>query len=530
MQKIYYSTNSIVQVLIILGLIGVLNYLSSKFFFTGDLTESKEFTLSKATKNTLKDLDDIITIEVYFSKNIPHHLIDIKTSVNDLLKTYQVHAKGNLKIDYLDPAADKEIEAKARRIGIPQVQANIIEKDQRQTVNIYLGMGIFFEDRKEVIPVIQNLGTLEYDLTSAIKKVATKEVKKIGFLTGHGEHNIYEEYQQVRQALEKQYEIRTVQTRNGEAVPEEITTLVSAGSDSLTERDLYEIDQFIMRGGKAIFLVDEVDPGNNLMGTKKFSNLNPILEKYGAKVNQDFVLDVVNELAGFSSGFFTFTLPYPFWPKLIAKNLAQNNHITAKLESVTLPWCSSIRSTLSTQDTIVKMQVLAKTTEQSWTMSEPYNLNPQQQFRPTGQQSWPVAVLLEGAFSSYFLGKPIPQAVSKDTLKKAAVNNATKEKSPRTSLIIIGDSDFLTDQNLSRFGENLLLFLNAADYLTLDESLISIRSRGKTDRPLKQVSEGTKNFIKFINMFGVCILIVGFGLVRFYIRHRDKKIFEASLS
>jgi ABC-type uncharacterized transport system involved in gliding motility auxiliary subunit len=363
--------------------------------------------------------------------------------------------------------------------------------------------------------------------------VATSEVRKVGILAGHGEHNIYEDYQEVRKALEKQYEVRNIETKNGTKIPDDIHTIVSAGSDTLPQRDLFEIDQFLMRGGKALFLVDEVDQGQNLQARKVTSNLNNILNAYGVRVNQNFVLDMSREMAGFNMGFYTMSIPYFLWPRIIKQNLAPDNHITEKLEVLSLPWISSVTNTVPSADSSRVFTALAKTTEHGWVMNYPFDMNPQRQHNPTSRQVQVVAALLEGEFKSAFTGQSVPQVEEQfgdSTIYKEMPGDAGRQvigQSPKSGIIIVGDSDFITDNMLRMFPHNLLFFLNSVDYLTLDPSLIAIRSRGKTDRPLKELGEAAKNTIKFFNIFGVSVLVVAFGLVRFLLRKKVKKAIEA---
>jgi len=175
-----YGTSSIIIVLIVLGIIVVINVMSMRHFVRADLTENKDFTVSDATKKVLSELDDIITIDAYFSKEVPPYVTNIKSQVNDIFDEYSAYSGGNVSVELVSmPRAgdDPELEQKARFLGIPPVQVNILEKDKTEVVTIYFGIVIGYEDRNEIIPVIQNVRTLEYDLTSAIIKVSKSHRK-----------------------------------------------------------------------------------------------------------------------------------------------------------------------------------------------------------------------------------------------------------------------------------------------------------------------------------------------------------------
>jgi hypothetical protein len=179
---------------------------------------------------------------------------------------------------------------------------------------------------------------------------------------------------------------------------------------------------------------------------------------------------------------------------------------------------------------------LATTTDKAWTMQDYFNLNPQQQWAPRDLGKKTLAAIVDGELPGAFAGRPVPgvvDSVGKDGKIKyqvipADASRTVLAKSPKTAIIIVGDSDFITDQNLRMFGYNMRFILNAIDYLTLDESLITIRTRGKADRPLKQISEAAKNTAKFINIFGMSILVVALALVRFYYRKKVKQAAAAA--
>ena len=124
-----------------------------------------------------------MTINAYFSRE-PARVAQIRRDVRDVLDEYRA-ISNKLQIDFIDPGDDEAEKNKLRFMGIPEVQMNVIEKDKAQVANVYMGLAVIYEDKKEILPVVQNTFTLEYDLTSAILKVTRTEIKTIGFLSGH---------------------------------------------------------------------------------------------------------------------------------------------------------------------------------------------------------------------------------------------------------------------------------------------------------------------------------------------------------
>jgi ABC-type uncharacterized transport system involved in gliding motility auxiliary subunit len=141
-RRLKYSSNFIALAFIVLGILAVVNFFFLRHFARIDLTQDKRYTLTSSTKEVLGNLDDIVTIKLYFSKNIPSYLVNLKRNVTDFLDEYRAYAGGNMTIKYIDPTENPALQQELRFMGIPQVQLNIIEKDQAQLTNVYLGMAI----------------------------------------------------------------------------------------------------------------------------------------------------------------------------------------------------------------------------------------------------------------------------------------------------------------------------------------------------------------------------------------------------
>ena len=537
-----YGGNTLAFILVVFGIVALINFLSSRRFIRADLTADKRYTISQSTKKVLKRLDDIVTIDAYFSRQ-PARIAQLRQSVRDMLEEYRAFSK-NLQINFIDPATGDEAQKQQLRfIGIPEMQINVIEKDKAEIANVYMGIAILYADKKEVLPVVQTTANLEYDLTSAILKVTSKEIKTIGFLTGHDELDVFgQAFGPLRQELSKQYDVRKVPIEADKAIDADVATLVVAGpKKELTEREKYEIDQFIMRGGRALFLVDPVlIQYEGLNVSSLTTGLNDLLEHYGVKLNDNLVLDVSMDQLTYSQGFMTVTTSYAYFIKVLKQyqyrtgetsdGLSKDSIITNQLESLTFPWVGSLEL-IPNADAPVEAIALAKTSRGGWMAQSPYNISPtNRQFQPPAsvQQAHTVAISLSGVFKSFYAGKAIPPAEYSEpdevvTAKPAEEERTTKTDSETTQIVVVGNSQFLQQGR----PDGQLFFLNTVDWLTLGEELINIRSHGVTNRPLKEVSESEKFFLKFISIAGVPILVVAFGLVRFFLRRRAKRLVEA---
>jgi ABC-2 type transport system permease protein len=356
-----------------------------------------------------------------------------------------------------------------------------------------------------------------------VVKVTRTESKTVGIFTGN-DHSLSGDYQAVKQLLEKQYTLQEVTLSTGEETLENIHTLIVAGLREPTDKQLYAIDQFLMRGGKIVFLVDTVDIKEGLQAASFKPGTDELIQHYGVKVEENLVLDRANANAAFRSGFMTFRLPYPYWVKVIQEGFSPDNPAVSNLESLVLPWTSAL-SVIEEKTPAITVTELAKSTPLSWIRKGFYSLDPQQRFLTPGMttESYPLILSLSGTFTSFFADKPVPARKEEGTEKKIVPPQETIKESPETQIIVVGNSRFITNDIITQFQDNQVFLLNITDWLTLGEQLIGIRSRGATDRPLKETTEYTKTLIKFLNMFAVPLLLILFGLVRFYLRRRKKR-------
>ena len=503
------NLNFILSLIFIMGNLILLNLILRKLIYRVDLTEDRIYTLSRSTKRVLSEIDDIVSVKAYFSKKLPPNLIPIKREVEDILEEYRIYSRGKLKFEFIDPADNKELEGKVTRMGIPKVQMNIFEKDKLQVIGGFLGMAIFYKDKREIIPVVESTENLEYEITSRLLKLSKREEVKIGvmFLSKDKKEN----YTIYKNELSKHYSVREVSPN---FIPEDINLLLVLGWKEIDKMALYNIDQFIMKGKKAIFLLDPVNVTDELQTRAIREKDVEFFKNYGIKLNVDLIQDVSHEAAPFAQAGMAFIIPYPYWVKAVRKFFNKESPIVNKLENIVFPWCSSI-DTFSQNLKDKEFTVLITTTQKAWSTKSFFNLMPEPFFKPPEKtQQFKLAILLTGKFSSYFLNESIPPGV--DTTK------FIKETEDKTQIAFVSNLKFIDDRFLQMYPENILFLLNLCDAIGFGKELIEIRSRGKTERPIKPLSDWQKNLFKWGNTFGTAIIVVVLGILRFVYREKRK--------
>jgi gliding-associated putative ABC transporter substrate-binding component GldG len=575
-KKIKTRSELIIYILIILGLIAVVNYLAIIKFGRVDLTEGKAYSISPASKKILKGLDDVINIKVYFSANLPPNLHRTVTDVKDMLSEYKAYGGKKLRITWVDPAESEKLKSEVRSMGIPEIQLQTFEKDKAQVMNGYMGIAILFADKKEVLPVVQNLQNLEYDLSLAIMKVSRTETPKVGIVKVDTamdyppqmmrqmpeeakKERTDEKFKPLFESLKQTYDVVTVDAMKGEPIDSTLKTIIVPGSFAFSDRALFEIDQYFMKGGKLIILSDAMRVDfNQYYGPQAInvdSKLLDLVKFYGAKVEQNMILDascgqvqVPQKVGPFTMNV---ALPYPYFVRLGAESFLKDNPAVAPLSEVILPWPNAITllvdlanadkngkkdtaaSTSSVQSG-VKAVVLAKTSPKSWIAVGRIDLNPQQEWKPAESKltPYPVAVYLSGKFNSYFAGKPVPSlnsAATGDSLSKINIQNdpnanrAVVESNTAGHLVVISNSSFVSAQNGAP--QNIMMVQNLTDWLSQDANLIAVRTRSVKDRTidsdLLKKGSSTPGVIRIINIIAMPLLVIVIGLVIF-MRRKEK--------
>ncbi len=244
------------------------------------------------------------------------------------------------------------------------------------------------------------------------------------------------------------------------------------------------------------------------------------MNKYNqSKINNDFILDPSCEMASFSSGYSQFLTNYPFWPRTLKNGLNPDNPIVSQIESLVFPWVSSLNLTDLKDREGVK---IVSSSDRSWA-DNAKTLSAQQDFAPAGTQGQKlIAALVSGKFKSYFSDKEKPQKTSEIAETEEKDEEEFIPETAFARIMVAGDSDFIKDGFLNRFKSNLLFFQNSVDALTMDSSLTQIRAKSANDRPLKEISQGMKNSIKFFNIFGITALVLLAGLLRYFFRKKNK--------
>jgi gliding-associated putative ABC transporter substrate-binding component GldG len=478
-----------ISIILIAAIVLILNIISQDFFVRLDFSGDKEYTLSKATKNILKDLKEPVTIKAYFSENLPPEIAKGKNDFKDLLIEYTNRSKGMLVYEFIDPSKKEEIEQEANQAGIRPVMINVREKDQIKQQKAYLGAVISMGDKKEVIPVIQAGTAIEYSISSAIKKLSVEKKPTIGLLQGHGEPGLQEVVQAYNE-LDVLYNVQPLTLTDTTTIPADYKTImIVRPTDSIKASHLAQLDQFLARGGRLMIALQKVKIDNRGEGSAINTGLESWLKRKGITVEDNFVTDArcatvqIPQQQG-NIQYFT-QLQLPYFP--IISNFAKHPATTG-LESIILKFPSNL--TFS-GDSSIKYTPLVFSSDKSGTEKVPMLLNTQKNWTDADfpQKNLVLGAAFEGKFSG----------------------------NERTKMIVIANGDFIVSSNEDRGQvqpDNINLFVNSVDWLSDDTGLIELRTKSVTARPLKDLSDGTKATLKWVNFLLPVLLVLIYGIFR----------------
>lgn len=484
-QKIYTST------LLIIGIIVAVNLVSTEFHVRLDLTEDRQYTLSPATRDILENLEDPVTVKAYFSKDLPPNIGRARKDFQDMLVEYANISDGMIAYEFINPNENEVNETEALNSGIRPVLIDVREKDQMKQQKAFLGATVSLGDKQEAIPFLGPGAAMEYELSTAIRKLAVSEKPAIGFLQGHGEAPL-SEMMEASEQLSILYQTRDVTFTDSSGVPSDIKTLaIIRPQDSIPATHLGYLDGFLARGGRLFVAINRVNANlQSAFGFAVNTGLEAWLQEKGLQVEDSFVIDAQCGSVSVPQRMGPFTIQtnvsFPFVP--VIGNFA-DHPVTSGLEAMLLEFASPVNYT---GDSTKKYTPIAFSSEKSNALKAPQYFDIHKEWTEDDFQGQriSVAAALEGAISG----------------------------TGDSKIIVITDGDFVVNgpaqQARRQQPDNISFLSNSIDWLSDDTGLISLRTKGAVYRPIEQLEDSTKSFIKYSNFLLPILLVIGYGIYR----------------
>ncbi|NLJ07464.1 MAG: hypothetical protein GX437_07330 [Sphingobacteriales bacterium] len=496
--------NAQLRIGIILLIIIVINILFSLIYFRLDFTADKRYTLSTTTKNVLKELKAPVTVTAYFSDKLPPDVLYIKNDFRDLLTEYASYSRKKVVWSFMDPSKDPRVKQKALQKGIQPMLLNIRKKDKFQQQEVFMGALVQYGEKFEVIPAIQPGAPMEYALTFAINKCSKTEKALIGLVQGQGEAQL-KDISYLQEILSDLYQFEEFTLTDTSVIPSRYKAIAIINpTDSFTEKQLKELDGFMGAGGRLLLAYGLVK--GDLSQMPPMANLNATgienwLKTYGIELLPDMVYDLQSSQITVQQrqGNYIINTPVDFFYIPFFSNFA-DHPVTKGLESMILPFVSEIK--INSHDTNIKITPLLMSSDKAGSERVPFYIDLTKQWSDNdfNRSSIPVAVAVEGS----------------------------RYGNHKAKMIIITNGDFFLNDEQGRLQgapDNLNFIAGAIDWISDESGLAELRTKTIQTRPLRQISESRKNFIKYLNVVSPILIVILYGILRWRNQNRKRKQF-----
>lgn len=540
----------------------VVNVISNFIYHRFDLTEEKRYTLTTSTKKLLNGLDQKIDVEVYLTgKDLPAGIRILQNETRELLQEFRNNSKGLVTFHFFDYNSIKdqkkreEFQLELVNKGLRPTNLEVKSNNGFTEKLIFPGAIIKVDGREIPVQILENqfsvgaqgalnnsISLLEYKLANSIDKITREHPPKIAFLQGNGELTVQPLQEFLKALAHQNFIIDKVELTNDKLLNNNIDILVIAKPQTpLNDYDKFLIDQYIMNGGKTLWLLDNVicdldsfKLAPSIMSVPRDLNIDDLLFRYGVRTEHNLVLDlycnqipIIETIGGNPQ---PKLFPWVFYPIAISKN---NHPIVKNLDPVAFKFASSL-DTLNNSG--VNKTVLLSSSDYTRLQPTPFQIfleGAKQKPNPYlfNQKNVPLAVLLEGNFTSLYKNQ-----FTADLQKVLAAQQITyKPKSENNKMIVVADGDIASnefdannvplalgyDKYTRQLYANKDFLLNCVEYLVDDNNLIAARNREVKMRLLdkaKVLEQKTK--WQIITFAFPLLLMLVFGINYTYRRKR----------
>ena len=563
------KAQSLLQLLLFAGVLLFLNILANAriggraLYAAVDMTEEQRYTLTGATRNLLENLDDVVYVKVLLEGDFPAGFKRLQAATRDVLDDFR-SASGYIEYEFEDPGAGTTEQVNQRREqlskdGVNPINLRVKGVEGTSEKLIYPYAVIYYKNRNFIVNLLENevpgvppevtlnnsVGLLEYKLANAIQKLQLARKPNIVFTSGQGELNPMETAD-LEKSLREFYETGRVNLDSVVSIgPEAAALIIAKPTLPFSEKNKFKIDQYIMGGGKVLWLLDKVAVSlDSLRGRQRYYpneydlNLDDMLFKYGVRIQPDLVLDIqcstiplATCMVGSAPQFDYFRYPYHL---VVAP---QSNHPVVKsLGAVNLLYASSIDTSVQTK-TGVEKTVLLQSSRNTRVQLIPVEMNFEflrYDLDPTKFDQGPraLALALEGVFPSVYENRVTASML--DGLNQLGLE--FRPQSEPTRMIVVSDGDVAknkinpSNQSFSPLGYNEFdrflfankdLLLNSLEYLLDDNGVIAARGKEVRLRLLDTVRAKQESaFWQLLNIGLPLAFLAVFGLFYNWVRRR----------
>lgn len=537
----------------------VLNVLGSLFFQRFDLTKDKRYTLSETSLQIVKQVKNPLSIKIYMQGDLPADFRRLQQETRQLLEEFQAY-NNNIVFEFVNPLENKDesmdVVKSLYQKGLTPINITVDDKGKQSQAMVFPWAIAVYNNKEVNIPLLKNImgasttqkviGSiqhLEYSIADAINKITKEKQKKVAIIKGNGEMKEVHIAKMLMQIRESYYigpftldSVAKNPTGSLEALKKYDLAIIAKPTETFSDEEKQVLDQFIMNGGKTLWLIDQVaadmDSLYNQAGATlaypRDLNLNDMFFKYGFRINPDLVKDEQGSPIKLATGEQGSATQYQdfIWKYAPLVTPESKHPIVKNLGGIKFDFANPI----DTLKNGIKKTVLLKSSPYSKKIGTPAEINLNIVTEKSTPQDYvnkgnlPLSVLLEGSFHSVFENRVLPFK-----------ENSFLSKGKPTKMIVIADGDLAKnqldknmmpvelgyDQRSGNLYDNKDFVMNCINYLLDDSGLINIRSKD-LNLPLLDKEKVYENYslVQFITIGLPILILLVFGLAFTYIRKR----------
>jgi gliding-associated putative ABC transporter substrate-binding component GldG len=541
-RKRTYASNVTVYAVFIIGAIVLVNLIGTRVFGRLDLTQNGIYTLSPESKDLVRKLPDPLTIKAYISKDLPPELVNVSRYTRDLMDEYRSASKGKVRFESFDPGADKKYEEAANACKVNKLQLQVMRSEKFEVSQAYLGLCLEYNGQSEAIPQVTQAEGLEYMTTSLIKRMTQKK-RKVAFTTGHNESDTSQGFTFLKHFLDQEYEVASVNPSQT-PIGDDVDALIIGGpKQPFDEKGAKEIDSFLMKGKGVVFLVDGMamnSPQGNMpelqgmqpkIGQPNRTGLDPLLEKYGFKIGEDFIFDkkqMAPGLVDFGGRKMLTTSPV-FVGAETEEVKDKDFSVLSGINAIIFPFGSSVSlvGPLASGKPAApgaRLWTLARTSPEAFKQTGFFFFSPTTEIKEgTEKGPFSMGYAYQGPLRSAYAPATTPGMSTPDQ-----PGQPPSESKKPVRLVVVGDSDFADDDTLQMsrivpaYQNGAQMLFNAISWTAEDETLTALRAKSVASRPLRPDADAKAGLYKAVNVAGVPLLFIAFGLARWRLRRAQR--------
>ena len=505
---------------------------------------SKMISMADALSGLAKN--EKLSLTLYFSDDLKKLGISGTDEADQIIRdAYNVVNRQNFdRIDYKVVSPDAaEADALAAKYGLQTISYSDRGLQKKAVIGLVLEYGEKFyalplEIQRSLFGyVVGGLEDVETSLNDGLHNLFSN-AKALGYITGHGEvdHTSADYAANFEKLISNNYELKDIDLNSADIPAGMNAIIINGPKQDFTEEELYKIDQFLLRGGNVMIFIDgTVDDGKNQMyGLGHFitnnNNLDRLLAKYGIEHKKNMVMDkncITSQNAQYGE------LHYWWVPTLHKKQLAKKHVITNNLGYVYLLQSSSLDPADALENKNLKVTELAKSSEEAWALEDDITLHPLYLEPPADASQftqYDLALLLEGKFDSAF--DEAPEGITKAAASEGqndenalVTSNFVKASVMPGKLFVAGSSEITTRQVIDENGSSpvSMFLMNVVDYMNGNEELCTMRTKSLSVNNLTIKSKAGVNIWKYLNSFGLAVIVVICGLIVLRLRSARRR-------